>query len=88
MIEGLDWASKYRRVVHFDSDDVDYHSESTEAFTTFQLDVKDYNNVEESLKAFLLPDEFNGKNQYNAEGIGRINAKTRLSILSTLYRMV
>ena len=62
----------YHEVV---GDDVDYHSESTEAFTTFQLDVKDYNNVEESLKAFLLPDEFNGKNQYNAEGIGRINAK-------------
>ncbi|OHS99622.1 hypothetical protein TRFO_33850 [Tritrichomonas foetus] len=56
-------------------DQVDYHSESIENFITFPLDVKDHSNVEESLKTFLLPDEFNGNNQYNAEGIGKINAK-------------
>lgn len=61
---------------------VDYHSENMEDFITFPLEVKDHKSVEESLQSFLLPDELSGKDQYNAEGLGKIDAKRNHKILN------
>ena len=48
--------------------------DSTEDFLALPLEVKDHDNVEESLKTFLVPDRFEGSNQYKVEGVGLIDA--------------
>lgn len=75
----------FQGIIHHEvvGNEVDYHSESTEKFTIFPLEVKDYNDVSESFQAFLTPDEFIGDNRYNAEGIGKIDAKRFHRILKT-----
>ena len=54
---------------------VSFQSETTEPFVSFPLEVKNHRDVDQSLQTFLLPDVFTGDEQYNAEGIGKIDAK-------------
>ena len=48
--------------------------DSTEDFLALPLEVKGHDNVEESLKTFLVPDRFEGSNQYKVEDVGLIDA--------------
>lgn len=60
---------------------VSYSGETYEDFVTFSLEVKDMQNLEQSLQTFMLPDDFSGSEQYNADGIGKIDAKAYHRIL-------
>ncbi|KAK8847886.1 Ubiquitin carboxyl-terminal hydrolase 34 [Tritrichomonas musculus] len=51
---------------------VEYENVTDEDFTTLGLDVNDQKDIDESLSKFLLPDFHN---DYNADELGRINAK-------------
>lgn len=52
----------------------DFESTSFEDFIFFPLEVMNQKTFDESFDAFLVPDIFDGDNQYKAEGIGLINA--------------
>ena len=58
-----------------DGIDTDFHTTNTEPFILFPLEVKDKANVSASFDDFLNPDMFTGSEQYNADGIGKIDAK-------------
>lgn len=53
----------------------EYSTQTIETFVTFPLEVKDNSCVDDSLNTFISPDRFDGQNQYNAEGIGKIDAE-------------
>lgn len=59
----------------------DFRRESTEEFVCLPLEVRSHSCIEESFETFLTPDEFTGKNQYNADELGRIDAKRYHKIL-------
>ena len=54
---------------------IEYNSQCKEKFVIFPLEVNGNSSVEESFNAFLMPDVFEGNEQYEAEEIGKINAK-------------
>ena len=58
-----------------DGIDTDFHTTNAEPFILFPLEVKDKANVSASFDDFLNPDMFTGSEQYNADGIGKIDAK-------------
>ena len=53
---------------------VKFHSESSDKFTVFPVEVQNSSNISESFDKFLLPDMLTGDNQYKADGIGKIDA--------------
>ena len=59
----------------------EYKGETKEDFITFPLEVRDISDIQESFKIFRLPDLFTGKNQYNADGVGLIDAERNNAVL-------
>lgn len=53
---------------------VDYSSEREELFYDIQLPVKNMKNIEESLRSSIQDETLEGKNQYEAEGYGKVDA--------------
>jgi len=53
----------------------DFRSITTDFFNVFGVTVKGFDNLNDSLRSFLIPDQFKGNNQYYAEGIGKIDAE-------------
>lgn len=54
---------------------VDFVHQNREKFVIFPLEVNGNSSVEESFQSFLMPDIFEGHDQYAAEEIGKIDAK-------------
>jgi ubiquitin C-terminal hydrolase len=67
--------------------DVVYRSEKSQPFMTFTLPIVDCRNVGQAFAKFQLPDFFTGDNRYNADGIGKINAR-KFASLGTLPKHV
>lgn len=60
---------------------VQYSNTLVENFLTLSLEVKNHQNIQESLKTFLVPDHFEGSNGYTVEGQGMIDADRYHKIL-------
>ena len=58
----------------------EYKGITEENFSTFALEVRDITDIQESFKIFKIPDLFTGKNQYNADNIGLIDAERRHAV--------
>ncbi|OHT01008.1 hypothetical protein TRFO_07672 [Tritrichomonas foetus] len=52
-----------------------FRNECFETFVTFPIEINGHSNIDESFQAFLMPDIFEGNEKYDAEGIGKIEAK-------------
>lgn len=55
--------------------DVDYSSERVEDFWDIQLNVRGFNNLDESFRDYIAEETMDGENKYYAEGYGLQEAK-------------
>ena len=54
---------------------VNYESTRRETFNCLQLNVKDHRTIEQSIEAYVASEELTGDNQYDAEEMGKQDAK-------------
>lgn len=72
---GIDKMFKGSLIHSFDGISTEYHSEQKEIYTMLGLSLNKAKNIEEALDSLHNPDFFVGDSQYQAEGIGKIDAK-------------
>ncbi|OHS97273.1 hypothetical protein TRFO_09551 [Tritrichomonas foetus] len=68
---------------YFSGIDVDYTRENTEPFTTIELAVQDFNDLNASLAHFSNPECLTNENQLNVDNIGRFDAKMITKVKKT-----
>lgn len=54
---------------------VNYESTRKETFNCIQLNVKDFSTIEDSIRQYVAAEELTGPNQYDAENLGKQDAR-------------